>query len=181
MFYGKRVISLITFTLLLSGCSSGVSSNSQESFISGNGAVTFIKASARDLAPAFSGMTLTGENYSFAIGQVTVVNVWASWCSPCRAEAPTLVELARKYSDVPFIGILTRDNPAAARAFVRRFGLLYPTLIDDYILLGFRSSLPANAIPVTVVIDKLGRVAGRISGEVTVATLSQLIEKVTAE
>lgn len=181
MFYSKRVISLITFTLLLSGCSRGGATSSQDSFVSGNGSVTFIEPSGRDLAPALSGMTLTGENYSFAIGQVGVVNVWASWCSPCRAEAPTLVALAKKYSDVPFIGILTRDNPATAQAFVRRFGLLYPTLIDDSILIGFGSSLPANAIPTTVVIDKFGKVAGRILGEVTVATLSQLIEKVRAE
>ncbi len=182
MFYSKRIISLITFTLLLSGCSSGGgAASSQDGFVSGNGSVTFIKPSDRVLAPAISGMTLTGENYSRLAGQVGVVNVWASWCSPCRAEAPTLVALASKYSDVPFIGILTRDNPATAQAFVRRFGLLYPTLIDDSILIGFRSSLPANAIPSTVVIDKSGKVAGRILGEVTVATLSRLIEKVRAE
>jgi hypothetical protein len=54
-------------------------------------------------------------------------------------------------------------------------------LIDDSILIGFRKSLPANAIPSTVVIDKQGNVAARISGAVTVSSLKDLIEKVSAE
>ncbi len=107
--------------------------------------------------------------------------MWASWCAPCRAEAPTLAALANKYSDVAFIGILTRDNPATAEAFQRRFKLPYPTIIDDSILIGFKGSLPANAIPSTVILDKKGKVAARISGTVTVAALSELIEKVSKE
>jgi hypothetical protein len=54
-------------------------------------------------------------------------------------------------------------------------------LIDDSVLIGFRKSLPANAIPSTVVIDKNGNVAARISGEITFASLSEIIEKVSAE
>jgi hypothetical protein len=92
-----------------------------------------------------------------------------------------LVALANKYTDVAFIGILTRDNPANAEAFERRFNIPYPTVIDDSILLGFKGSLPANAIPTTVILDKSGLVAARISGVVTVASLSKLIEKVAAE
>jgi thiol-disulfide isomerase/thioredoxin len=122
-----------------------------------------------------------GSNYTYQKDRVAVVNVWASWCSPCRAEAPTLVALANKYTDVAFIGILTRDNPANAEAFERRFKIPYPTVIDDSILIGFKGSLPANAIPTTVILDKTGRVAARISGVVTVASLSKLIEKVSAE
>ena len=112
---------------------------------------------------------------------MAVVNVWASWCSPCRAEEPALSALAKKYTDVEFIGILTRDNPVNAEAFSRKRGIPYPTLIDDSILVGFRKSLPANAIPSTVVLDRSGNVAARISGAVTVASLTDLIEKVSAE
>ena len=165
----------------LSSCGGGGSSFAEESFVSGNGSVSYIKQSDRIAAPQLAGMTLTGKNYTFSGGQVAVVNVWASWCAPCRAEAPTLAALSEKYSDVAFIGILTRDNPATAEAFTRRFALPYPTLIDDSVLIGFRKSLPANAIPSTVVIDKNGHVAARISGEVTVASLSELIEKVSSE
>jgi len=165
----------------LSSCGGGGSSIAEESFVSGNGSVSYIKQSDRIAAPQLSGMTLSGKNYTFSGGQVAVVNVWASWCAPCRAEAPTLKALSEKYTDVAFIGILTRDNPVNAEAFERRLAIPYPTLIDDSVLIGFRKSLPANAIPSTVVIDKNGNVAARISGQVTVASLSEVIEKVSGE
>lgn len=168
-------------SLVLTACSGGGSSTSEESFVSGDGSTTFIKVEDRKIAPTITGMTLSGKNYTYLKDRVAVVNVWASWCSPCRAEAPTLVALANKYTDVAFIGILTRDNPANAEAFERRFKIPYPTVIDDSILIGFKGSLPANAIPTTVVLDKKGRVAARISGVVTIASLSKLIEKVSTE
>jgi thiol-disulfide isomerase/thioredoxin len=177
----KRFAAFLVLAFALTACGGGGSSTSEESFVSGDGSTTFIKISDRKIAPAITGMTLSGENYTFNKDRVAVVNVWASWCSPCRAEAPTLVALANKYTDVAFIGILTRDNPANAEAFERRFNIPYPTVIDDSILLGFKGSLPANAIPTTVILDKSGLVAARISGVVTVASLSKLIEKVAAE
>jgi thiol-disulfide isomerase/thioredoxin len=177
----KRFAAFLVLAFALTACGGGGSSTSEESFVSGDGSTTFIKISDRKIAPAITGMTLSGENYTYNKDRVAVVNVWASWCSPCRAEAPTLVALANKYTDVAFIGILTRDNPANAEAFERRFNNPYPTVIDDSILLGFKGSLPANAIPTTVILDKSGLVAARISGVVTVASLSELIEKVAAE
>ncbi len=177
----KKFAAFIVLAFALTASGGGGSSASEESFVSGDGATTFIKISDRKIAPVITGMTLSGENYTYQKDRVAVVNVWASWCSPCRAEAPTLVALANKYTDVAFIGILTRDNPANAEAFERRFKIPYPTVIDDSILLGFKGSLPANAIPTTVVLDKSGLVAARISGVVTVASLSKLIEKVSAE
>ena len=177
----KKFAAFIVLACALTACGGGGSSTSEESFVSGDGSTTYIKISDRKIAPAITGMTLSGDNYTYQKDRVAVVNVWASWCSPCRAEAPTLVALANKYTDVAFIGILTRDNPANAEAFERRFKIPYPTLIDDAILLGFKGSLPANAIPTTVILDKSGLVAARISGVVTVASLSKLIEKVAAE
>jgi thiol-disulfide isomerase/thioredoxin len=177
----KRFVAFIVLAFALTACGGGGTSASEESFVSGDGSTTFIKVSDRKIAPAITGMTLSGKNYTYQKDRVAVVNVWASWCSPCRAEAPTLVALANKYKDVAFIGILTRDNPANAEAFERRFDIPYPTVIDDSILLGFKGSLPANAIPTTVILDKSGYVAARISGVVTVASLSKLIEKVSAE
>lgn len=177
----KKFAAFIVLAFALTACGGGGSSSAEESFVSGDGSITYIKSSDRKIAPAITGMTLSGKNYTYGKDRVAVVNVWASWCSPCRAEAPTLVALANKYRDVAFIGILTRDNPANAEAFERRFKIPYPTVIDDSILIGFKGSLPANAIPTTVILDKSGRVAARISGVVTVASLSELIEKVSAE
>jgi thiol-disulfide isomerase/thioredoxin len=177
----KKITFIIATLLVLTGCSNGGASKAEESFIAGSGAVTQIKPTDRIAAPSISGTTLLGKKFTFTPGKVAVVNVWASWCSPCRAEAPTLAALANKYADVQFIGILTRDNPVNAEAFVRKRNTPYPTLIDDSILIGFRKSLPANAIPTTVILDKKNRVAARISGSVTVASLSKLIEEVSAE
>jgi hypothetical protein len=177
----KKIVLALASVLLLSGCSNGGASKAQQSFIAGSGAVTKIKISDRIAAPTIAGMTLNGTQFTLAPGKVAVINVWASWCSPCRAEEPTLSALSTKYSDVQFVGILTRDNPVNAEAFTRTRHTPYPTLIDDSILIGFRKSLPANAIPTTVVLDKNGKVAARISGSVTVASLSNLIDEVSAE
>jgi thiol-disulfide isomerase/thioredoxin len=177
----SRLVLVAVSALLLTSCGNGGSSIAQESYISGNGAVTFISASDRAMAPKLSGDTLYGTKFNFAGNKIAVVNVWASWCSPCRAEIPTLVALSEKYADVQFMGILTRDNLANAEVFARQLAVPYPNFIDDSLLLGFRNTLPANAIPTTVVIDKQGRVAARISGSATVSGLSNLIERLAGE
>ena len=178
----QALAATLCMALLLSACGGGgVSNNGSESFISGNGAVTFIAQAKRLPAPQIQGQTLEGSIFNQDEKKIVVLNVWASWCAPCRAEAPTLVELSKKYPDVQFIGVLTRDNAASAKSFIKRFEITYPTLKDDSLLLGFRTSLIANAIPSTLIMDKNGKVAGRISGEVTVASLTQLIERVDAE
>ena len=179
--YVLRPILAIAMTLALSACGGGGTSSNTESFVAGNGTVTFMKVAERIKAPQITVETLDSKTYAPILGKVTVVNVWASWCSPCRAEAPTLSALSQSFPEVNFVGILTRDNPANARAFVKRFSIEYPTLIDDSILLGFRKSLIANAIPSTLVIDKNGLVAGRISGEITVASLTDLITPLANE
>ena len=177
----RRLILIAVSALVLSSCGNGGASTAQENYISGNGAVTFISAGDRQMAPKLSGDTLYGTKFDFAGKKIAVVNVWASWCSPCRAEIPALNSLSQKYTDVQFMGILTRDNLANAEVFARQLAVPYPNFIDDSLLLGFRNTLPANAIPTTVVIDKQGRVAARISGPVTVGGLSDLMERLRAE
>ena len=86
----KKLTSLIMLIFLLSACGGGGSSSSEESFVSGDGSTTFIKVSDRKIAPAITGMTLSGTNYTYQKDRVAVVNVWASWCSPCRATEKVL-------------------------------------------------------------------------------------------
>jgi thiol-disulfide isomerase/thioredoxin len=172
--FSALVISLTTLT----ACGGGGSTNAAENFVAGDGATTYVAPSDRIAAPKLGGMTLLGTSYQLPSNEIAVVNVWASWCSPCRAEAPSLVALSEKYTDVQFIGILTRDNLVNAEAFVRAKKITYPTLIDDALLIGFKGSLPANAIPSTIVIDSDGYVAARVSGVVTIGSLSKLIERV---
>jgi thiol-disulfide isomerase/thioredoxin len=132
-----------------------------------------------------AGRTIDGEPLSLADfqGQVVVVNVWGSWCAPCRAEAPMLAEAARDLADrdVAFLGIDSRDpSESAARAFVRRFDIPYPSIYDQQgsTLLAFRGTLSPNAIPSTVIIDRQGRVAASVLGEVSRTTLYDLVEEV---
>lgn len=167
--------------LLLSACGVGGSITGSRNFIAGNGIVTFIKVKDRVAAPIIEGKTLNGGYYRLKLGGVGLLNVWASWCAPCRAEAPSLTALSRTFPEVSFVGVLTRDNLGSARAFVKRFGVPYPTLVDDSILLGFHNSLVANAIPTTLIIDRIGRVAARISGQITIASVTDLIERVSKE
>lgn len=113
------------------------------------------------------------------------MNAWGSWCAPCRAEAPDLRRTALETlsEGVRFVGLDTRDNDAAARAFVRRFRVPYSSLVDDdgELLLALRDTVPAQAIPSTVLLDRRGRVAARVVGRVTYSTLRGLIDDLVAD
>jgi thiol-disulfide isomerase/thioredoxin len=138
--------------------------------------------SQRTKAPDLVGQTLDGERFSLGdhLGEVVVMNVWASWCAPCRAEAPALASVASDLAGrgVQFVGLDTRDSDVSARAFATTFGVGYPSLIDrdGRLQLLFSDSLPPQAIPSTVVIDRQGRVAARALGRVSESSLRGMIE-----
>jgi thiol-disulfide isomerase/thioredoxin len=177
----KKLFILLLLPLLIACSSNGITSGDEQAFISGNGVATYISPDKRKEAPNISGPTLSGGSFKSEPGKLLVVNVWASWCSPCRAEAGALQELSLAYPEVQFLGVLTRDTKVAAQSFVDRFGITYPSLTDDAILLEFHGQLIPNAIPTTLIIDSKSRVDARISGEVTYTSLKQLIEKVKSD
>ncbi len=158
---------------------------SDRGFVSGSGAVTIIAPDDRGEPVVLSGQKVGGGELDVVAlrGKVVLLNVWGSWCPPCRKEAPALKLVADEYADkdVQFIGILVRDDVASAKAFNRKVGITYPS-IDDYSNrngLGFAKSLPAQAIPTTWIIDAQGRVAVRIvSDSLTASTLAGLIDDV---
>lgn len=168
--------------VLVTGCSGVGNAGSTNGYVSGDGKITFVDAADRKPAPKLSGTDLDGKPLALSdfAGQVVVVNVWGSWCPPCRAEAPALKELDEQYAEVQFVGILTRDNTAAARAFNRKYGITYPTFTDGggRLELEFVDTLPSQAIPTTWVIDAEGRVAARVVDKVSAATLAGLIDDV---
>jgi thiol-disulfide isomerase/thioredoxin len=171
----------------LTACSDGVGSSGDAGFVSGKGVITRLAVDDRKEPGEVAGETLDGEPISLEDfeGKTVVVNVWGSWCAPCRAEAPDLVAASEELAadDVEFLGINSRDlDRAAAQAFQRRFEVPYPSIYDQQgrTLLAFRGTLSPNAIPSTVVIDAEGRVAASVIGEVSRSTLVGLVEDVMA-
>ncbi|WP_405787030.1 TlpA family protein disulfide reductase [Streptomyces sp. NBC_00029] len=150
---------------------------------------TVIDPADRKAAPELAGDDLDGKPVALAgfRGHVVVLNVWGSWCGPCRAEADDLERLSRQTRDegVRFLGINTRDpDRSAARSFVRAHGLGFPSLHDrtGELLLRFPPALlNPQAIPSTLVIDRRGRIAVSIGGAVTEDELGPLLARVTEE
>lgn len=185
----KALVALVCTVLTLASCSSGAqfSSGDGQGFISGDGSTVVLDPSDRDDAPDVSGPTLQGDDLALAdlSGEVVVLNVWGSWCAPCRAEAETLQELSDEFANqgVQFVGINTRDDEAKAAAFERTFGITYPSWVDPdgQMQLAFRDSLPPTSIPSTLVIDREGRVAARVLGPTSYLQLKGLVEDVAAE
>lgn len=119
-------------------------------------------------------------------GVITVVNVWGSWCGPCRVEAPVLRQVSQQYDDrgVEFLGLNVRDNDAAALAFERKFKIRYDSVTtadSPRVSLAFGGLLTTAAVPMTVVVDRERRVAARVIGAVTAGTLRALLDTVLAE
>lgn len=188
---GRRVLAaaLLAAVTLLAGCGSSAEAGSagDSGFVAGDGSIVLLPEDQRQPAPDLVGQTLDGGEFRLAdhLGEVVVLNVWASWCAPCRAEAPTLVKAAAELgpTGVQFVGLDTRDSDTSARGFVDRFDIPYPNIIDrdGRLQLLFADSLPPQAIPSTVVIDPQGRVAARVLGVVSSSDLSGLVEPLLAD
>jgi cytochrome c biogenesis protein CcmG/thiol:disulfide interchange protein DsbE len=116
-------------------------------------------------------------------GSVVVLNFWASWCDPCKDEAPVLEEISRRYDGrVDVIGVNTKDFGDDARAFASRYDLTFPVVSDRGTKLYRRWGL--TALPETFVIDASGRVvdhfAEPLSGPELEKALSPLIRSTAA-
>ena len=111
-------------------------------------------------------------------GRPVVVNVWASWCGPCRVEAPLLQDAAEEYGDrVAFLGVASRDEPDGAARFLERYGISYPNVFDDSGEV--RRALGLRGFPTTYIFDAegIGRttVIGGISEQQLAAQLDDLL------
>jgi thiol-disulfide isomerase/thioredoxin len=106
-------------------------------------------------------------------GRPTLVNVWGSWCVPCREEVPHLVDLAERAGDrVGVVGVLTQDTPLRGLAFSKDYGIRYPSVVDDQ---GEVMRAFASGPPVTLFLDAQGRIAHREVGKLDLRELEALV------
>jgi thiol-disulfide isomerase/thioredoxin len=148
--------------------------------------LTHYAASSRAMAATIDGPTLAGAQFTLSsvIGDVVVVNVWASWCGPCRAESPALARASAHFAGQPvrFVGVDEQDGSEQAKAFVTSTGATYPVLVDsEGKLLARLRVLPQAAVPSTLVLDRRGRIADRVIGPVTEAQITSLVSAVLAK
>jgi peroxiredoxin len=126
---------------------------------------------------AFDGRTVTLDGFR---GRPMVVSFFESWCSICQVEQPDLSQVAREFAGrVGFVGVSYHDTVAAGRAYQRRFGVAYPLANDPSGRTWARWGVPYQ--PVTVLVDKQGRVAERFDGGTTGGTLRAALDYLVDE
>jgi len=157
-------------------------------YIAGDFRVQEIPADLRTDPVEFEGTLETGDRVSsddFA-GKVLVVNFWYAACGPCRAEAGDLEKAHTTFEgdDVAFLGINTSDSPEAAAAFAETWGVTYPSVIaadDGAVKLAFADKTPIQATPTTLVLDRQGRVAARVIGQLPDASILTALVRTALE
>ncbi|MET4621934.1 thiol-disulfide isomerase/thioredoxin [Arthrobacter sp. 2762] len=186
--------------VLLAGLTMGLSACAQKdslaeqarkgdnkNYVAGDGSVTEFAKADRAAPVALKGTLFNGDTVKpeDLKGKVTVLNFWFAACAPCRVEAPQLEALHQDFKDqgVQFFGVNLRDEKATAEAFDKTFNLTYPSFNDKdgTVLLSVSGIVPPGAVPTTLVLDKEGKVASRVLGEIEKSTLKALITSAVAE
>ncbi|MGH2925692.1 MAG: TlpA family protein disulfide reductase [Solirubrobacterales bacterium] len=133
-------------------------------------------------APALPTQVLHGPKESRASlrGRPALINFWASWCTPCREEAPALDRLSRSlHGRARVVGVDWNDTTANADAFIRDHGLTYPILRDGSSTVGERYGI--TGLPTTFVLDPEGRIVRTLQGPQMPATLRQALAAVSPQ
>ncbi len=177
--------------LSLSACGSGGTSGGggNTGFVTGKDGIATVEKGERAAVPDLSGPTVDGRKTDVADhrGEVVVINVWGSWCPPCRAEAKNFEKVYQDLKDqgVAFVGINTRDSSIGqARAFEKNHGVTFPSLYDPTgkLMLRFeKGTLNPQAVPSTLIVDRDGKVAARTLQALTEDQLRKMIAPVLAE
>ena len=150
------------------------------------GSGKLLQADDRVPAPAIHGETLDGQPFDVTSlrGKVVVVNFWASWCAPCRAESSRLVKVATDTAPlgVSFVGVDFKDDRSAARRFAEVHDVPYPSIFDQpgVILTRLHKLIPQEP-PSTMIIDRSGRIAALFVGGVTETELSAPVRALAGE
>lgn len=187
---GRLAVMVVAGTLVLSGC--GARADTGEFIFVSPGGKTRIfydPPESRRKIPDLSGDALLEPGKQIRIsdyaGKVVVLNVWGSWCGPCRAEAPELerVYVQTKDSGVQFLGIDVRDEQRSApQDFVRDRGITYPSIYDPpgRSLLALHG-YPRSVVPSTIALDRAHRVAAVFLEPLIESDLLPVVRRLAAE
>lgn len=184
----------VTVALLAAaGCSAGkdaVDQGSSYAFVAPGGKtqIFYDPAATRGRVPDLVGDDLASSGHRIRLsdyrGHVVVVNIWGSWCGPCRAEAPDLeiVYQQTHASGVAFLGIDVRDERSAAQDFVTEHGVTYPSIFDPAArtLLALQG-YPRSVVPSTIVLDREHRVAAVFLQRLAASQLLPVVQRLAAE
>ncbi len=190
----RKILTAVTaaVAVLLSGCTSNATAIPGEGsfvFVSPGGKSEFTYAEAdRGTIADFTGTSVTDAQQTIKLsdypGKVMVLNVWGSWCGPCRGEAKDLNVAAELSADRPvqFLGINIRDDRQPAADFIATWQVPFPSIFDPTTrtLLSMKG-LPTSSIPTTIVLDKQHRVAHIWLRTVSAEELDQAVAGLAAE
>jgi thiol-disulfide isomerase/thioredoxin len=189
----RIVAAALAVLALLAGCSTSkdaVETGQDFTFVAPGGQTTILydPPASRGVLRALSGESLLAPGTATGIetfpGRVVVLNIWGSWCGPCRAEASDLQFVAQQTAadGVSVLGVDVRDDRAAAADFVRDRAITYDSVFDPPArTLVALTGYPRNTVPSTIVLDRQHRVAAVYLTAVRVPELIPLVRRLAAE
>ena len=189
----RLLAALAAVLALLTGCSSSkdaVETGQDFTFVAPGGQTTILydPPASRGVLRTLSGESLLAPGTTTGLdalaGRVVVLNIWGSWCGPCRAEASDLQFVAQQTGPdgVSVLGVDVRDDRAAATDFVRDRGITYDSVFDPPArTLAALKDYPRNTVPSTIVLDRQHRVAAVYLTAVRVPELIPLVQRLAAE
>ena len=180
----------VALLLLLAGCAStkdAVAQTGNFEFVAPGGKTTILydPPASRGRATGISGDSLLHEGRTVGLddyaGKIVVLNIWGSWCGPCRAEMPQL-QAVQEQTGAAVLGIDVRDDRDAATDFVRDRGVTFDSIFDPpgRTLAALRG-YPRNTVPSTLVLDRQHRVAAVYLTTIRVSELAPVIQRLQAE
>lgn len=131
-------------------------------------------------APDFTLQTMDGESFTLSDheGKVMVINIWATWCSPCRQEIPDFIKMQKEMRDqgVLFVGVsIDEEGWEAVRPYAKKMDINYPVVVDDGSV--FDGYGPFRLIPTSYIINKRGQIEYVAPGMMTEQKLKPILEK----
>ena len=171
-------LAVLSVFALVSGAALLLLANTSPTSTTSEASMVNVNTADQDSAPFFTSTDLEGKAFDLNVykGKVLVLNFWATWCGPCRREIPDFIQLQDEYSasGLQVVGIaLDEQGASIVKPFADKFKINYPVVVDA------KSEVAAqygqmNAIPVTIIVDRNGKIRSRQVGMRTKAQIEAL-------